>query len=199
MIAAGIYLLGLICIEKESRFVPALFLLSIACAILIWFSYPAVFSLAGVGIALTLYCLKTQKWQQVAWLSVPAGFWLGSFALNYFTTLVLSQTPRMEQDWMNGNVFMSMPPMSVEDLMWYPTAFFLMFREPGGTIISWSRGLLLCHWLGFNLLLEAIGMLYAHSSDSFHPVRQRITQVSVSWSLNTLPCSRDDDFYWRGR
>ena len=47
MIALGIYLLGLVCIEKESRFVRSLFLLSIAGAILIWFSYPAVFSLAG--------------------------------------------------------------------------------------------------------------------------------------------------------
>jgi uncharacterized membrane protein len=131
-IALGIYLLGLVCIEKESRFIPSLFLLSIAGAILIWFSYPAVFSLAGVGIALTLYCLKTQKWQHVAWLSLPAAFWLGSFALNYFTTLVLSQTPRMVKDWIENNGFMPMPPVSVEDLMWYPTAFFFMFREPGG-------------------------------------------------------------------
>jgi uncharacterized membrane protein len=131
-IALGIYLLGLVCIEKESRFIPSLFLLSIAGAILIWFSYPAVFSLAGVGIALTLYCLKTQKWQHVAWLSLPGCFWLGSFALNYFTTLVLSQTPRMVKDWIENNAFMPMPPVSVEDLMWFPTTFFHMFRNPGG-------------------------------------------------------------------
>jgi hypothetical protein len=147
MIALGIYLLGLVCIEKESRFVRSLFLLSIAGAILIWFSYPAVFSLAGVGIALTLYCLKTQKWQHVAWLSLPAGFWLGSFALNYFTTLVLSQTPKMVKNWAGNNAFMPMPPISVEDLMWYPIKFFEVFKSPGG--LSFVGLAALCFVIGW--------------------------------------------------
>jgi len=132
MIALGIYWLGLICIEKESRFVLSLFRLSIAGAILIWFSYPAVFSLAGVGIALTLYCLKTQKWQHMVWLSLPASFWLSSFALNYFTTLVKSQSPKMLNDWIRNGDFMPMPPISIGDLMWYPIKFFEVFRGSGG-------------------------------------------------------------------
>ncbi len=132
MIALGIYLLGLVCIKKESRFILSLFSLSIAGAILIWFSYPAVFSLAGVGIALTVYCLKTQKWQHVAWLSLPAGFWLGSFVLNYFTTLVLSQSSKMVREWSGKGAFMPMPPNSVQDLMWYPINFFGVFKWPGG-------------------------------------------------------------------
>jgi len=131
MVALSIYLLGLICMEKESKFVLFLFLLSIAGAILIWFAYPAVFCLAGVGIALTLYCLKTQNWQQVAWLSLPACFWVGSFALNYFTTLDLSQTTRMVDDWSENGAFMPMLPISVEDLMWYRVVF-SMFQYPGG-------------------------------------------------------------------
>lgn len=129
-IALSIYLLGLICIQKEARFVLSLFLLSIAGAILIWFSYPAIFSLGGMGITLTLYYLEDKKWHHVAWLSLPACFWLGSFALNYFTTLVLSQNPTMVNYW--GSAFMPMPPNSIEDLMWYPTRFFYMFKNPGG-------------------------------------------------------------------
>ena len=129
-IALGIYLLGLVCMEKESRFVLSLFLLSILGAILIWFSHPAIFSLAGVGIALTLYCLKTQKWQHVVWLSLPACFWLGSFALNYFTILDLSQNPKMVKAW--SGAFTPMAPNSIADLMWYPNAFFGMFAYPGG-------------------------------------------------------------------
>lgn len=132
-IALSIYLLGLICIEKESRFVFSLFLFSIAGAILIWLSHPAIFSLAGVGIALTLYCLKARKWQHVAWLSMPACFWLGSFALNYFIThLDLSQNLKMVKAWSGSTAFMPMVPFSVEGLMWYPKVFLNMFLYPGG-------------------------------------------------------------------
>lgn len=129
MIALGISLLGLVCMEKESRFLLSLF--SIAGSILIWFSHSAIFSLAGVGIALTLYYLKARKWQNVAWLSLPALFWLGSFALNYFVTLRdLSQNRKMVKAW--SSAFMPMVPVSTEDFMWYLRAFFDMFHNPGG-------------------------------------------------------------------
>jgi uncharacterized membrane protein len=130
-IALGIYLLGLVCLEKEFRFGLSLFLFSIVGAILIWFSHPAIFSLAGVGVAMTLYYLKSRKWQQVAWLSLPASFWLGSFAINYFVTLRnLSQSPKMVRAW--SSAFMPMTPFSLEDLMWYLKAFFDMFLNPAG-------------------------------------------------------------------
>jgi hypothetical protein len=132
-IALSICLLGLICIEKESRFVFALFLFSITGAILVWLSHPAIFSLAGVGVALTLYCLNIRKWQHVAWLVLPAGFWLGSFALNYFMVhLDVSQNSKMVEAWSGSTAFMPLTPFSVESLMWYPKAFFSMFLYPGG-------------------------------------------------------------------
>ena len=132
-IALSICLLGLICIEKESRFVFALFLFSITGAILVWLSHPAIFSLAGVGVALTLYCLNIRKWQHGAWLVLPAGFWLGSFALNYFMVhLDVSQNSKMVEAWSGSTAFMPLTPFSVESLMWYPKAFFSMFLYPGG-------------------------------------------------------------------
>ena len=132
-IALGIYLLGLICIEKESRFVLSLLLFSFAGAILIWFSHPAVFSLAGVGIALTLYCLKNQKWQHMAWLSMPASLWLGSFAFNFhFAHLHLSENVKMVKSWSGSTAFMPLAPHSIQNLMWYPKAFLNMFFSPGG-------------------------------------------------------------------
>lgn len=132
-IAVGIYLLGLICIEKESKFGFSLFLFSIIGAILIWFSHPAIFSLAGAGIALFFYCCKGRKWSQVAWLSVPACFWLGSFFLNYFVThLDLSQSSKMMKAWSGSAAFMPMTPFSVWELLWFQETFFNMFRNPGG-------------------------------------------------------------------
>jgi len=132
-IALSIYLLGLYCVEKESRFVLSLFLFSITGAILIWFSHPAIFSLAGVGIALTVYGLKTWKWQRVAWLTLPACFWLGSFVIYYFIThLDLSQNATMVKAWSGSSSFMPIMPTSVWDLMLFQQTFFNVFRNPGG-------------------------------------------------------------------
>ncbi len=149
-IALSISLLGLMCIEKESRFVLTLFLFSIIGAILIWFSHPAIFSLAGVGVALSLYCLKTKRWEHVVWLFVPAFFWLGSFALNYFTHLELSQNARMAPAYSGGSAFLPIVPNSINDLMVYPKVFLNMFLYPGGLpfyglaafcfIIGWVSG-----------------------------------------------------------
>jgi hypothetical protein len=132
--ALGIYWLGLRCLENESRFILSIFLFSIVGAILIWFSHPAIFSLAGAGITLTLYCLKDRKGQHFAWLVLPAVFWFGSFAVNYFFIINLDspQNANMVKAWSGSDAFMPMSQFSVEGLMWYPMKFFAMFRNPGG-------------------------------------------------------------------
>jgi hypothetical protein len=132
-IALGIYLFGLVCIEKESRYIFFLWLFSITGSILLWFSHPAVFSLAGAGITLTYHWIKSGKRAQIAWLFVPAGFWLGSFALHYFIGhLDLSHHPEMVKAWSGTTVFMPTEPFSLGDLIWYPQKFFTMLSNPGG-------------------------------------------------------------------
>ena len=131
-IALVISLLGLTCLEKESRFVRSLFLFSIVGAILIWFSHPAIFSLAGVGIALTLYYLKTEKWHHLGWLFLPASFWLGSFALNYFTHITWSQNPKMVPGWSGSSAFLPLVPASGEDLISFLKVLLNMLLNPGG-------------------------------------------------------------------
>lgn len=131
-IALSIYWLGLLCIEKQFRFILFLSLASIAGAGLIWFSHPAIFSLAGLGVTLTLYCLTKKKWHHLPWLFLPAGFWLGSFALNYFFThLDLGQNSPMVKAWSSTTAFMP-AVSSFGDLIWYPQQFFTMFSNPGG-------------------------------------------------------------------
>jgi hypothetical protein len=156
--------------EKESRFILSLFLFSIIGAILIWFSRPAIFSLAGVGVALTLYGLTTKRWEHVVWLFVPAFFWLGSFALNYFTHIDLSQNPKMAPAYSGGSAFLPMVPISIKDLMLYPKVFLNMFLYPGGLpfyglaafcfIIGWVSGFFekryACYVLTLPLLVTLI-------------------------------------------
>jgi hypothetical protein len=147
-IALGIYLMGLIWLEEKSRFVLYTFLFSFIGSILIWFSHPSIFFLAGVGITLAVHFLKTKEWKQLAWLSVPAFFWLGSFAVFYYASLLeMSQTERYSR-FVSGwsYTFMPMPPLSGHDLMWYPIKFFEVFNNPGG--LSFSGLAALCFVVG---------------------------------------------------
>lgn len=147
-IVLGIYLMGLIWLEQKSRFVLYTFLFTSIGSILIWFSHPSIFFLSGVGIALAVHSLKTKKWKQVAWLTVPAFLWLGSFAVFYYVSLLeFSQTKRFSRfvsGWSNS--FMPMPPLSVHDLMWYPEKFFSVFNYPAG--ISFMGLAALCFVIG---------------------------------------------------
>ena len=148
-IALGICLMGLIWLERESRFVFYTFFFSFIGSILIWFSHPSIFFLAGVGIILTVHFLKTKKWKQVAWLSVPAFFWLGSLAVFYYVSfLEMSKTERYSR-FVSGwsPTFMPMPPLSAHDLMWYPMKFFEVLLYPGGFSLFGLAAL--CFVIGF--------------------------------------------------
>lgn len=133
-IALGIYWMGLIWFERKSQFISLTFLFSVIGSILIWFSHPSIFFLAGVGITLVVHFLKTKEWKQIAWLFVPAFFWLGSFAAFYYVSFLgMSQTKKylgFVKSW--GSTFMPMPPLSVHDFMWYPIKFFEVFTYPAG-------------------------------------------------------------------
>jgi len=87
-IALGIYLMGLIWLEQKSRFVLYTVVFSVIGSILIWFSHPSIFFLSGIGIALAVHSLKTKQWTQFVWLTMPALFWLSSFAIFYFGVLL---------------------------------------------------------------------------------------------------------------
>ena len=135
-VALCIFLMGLLWLERESRFILYTFLFSIIGSILIWFSHPSIFCLAGAGITLTVHSLKTKKWKQLVWLSVPALFWLSSFAINSYMSLLELSHPqsRLVRGW--ESAFMPMMPLSVHDLMWYPRHFFGVFAYPAGFYFS---------------------------------------------------------------
>jgi hypothetical protein len=148
-IALSISLMGLIWLERQSRFVLYTFLFSIIGSMLIWFSHPSIFFLSGVGIALAVHSLKSHKWKQVTWLSVPAFFWLGSFAVFYYVSLLeISQTEKalsMVSGWSHS--FMPMPPLSGHDFIWFPNKFFEVFTYPGGLPLAGLAAL--CFVIGY--------------------------------------------------
>lgn len=80
-----------------------------------WFSHPALFVLAGIGIALAIQFLQAREYQQFRTALVLGLFWLGNLVLLYFINLRnLSQNEYLANYWAGG--FLPLPPWS--DLNW---------------------------------------------------------------------------------
>jgi hypothetical protein len=103
-------------------------------AIIIWFSHPSAFVLAGIGISLGLPCLVKKEWARFGQLSIIYLIWLLSFAAFYLvfssdtTSIVVKE--KMQHAW--RGCFMPFPPSSLSDIKWFIRTFFDIFRNPGG-------------------------------------------------------------------
>ena len=82
-------LLYLVMIDIETRELTAVrsLFLGIVGAVMIWFSHPAVFVLAGVGLSLILFRASSGKWGDVRRLLIAYLVWTASFAVCYFLVL----------------------------------------------------------------------------------------------------------------
>ncbi|KPK77942.1 MAG: hypothetical protein AMJ79_01490 [Phycisphaerae bacterium SM23_30] len=105
-------------------------LFSLAGALLIWFSHPSVFVLAGIGVHLTGKYLIKKKWSQIGILICVFSLWSVSFAVNY--SFVCNnenvETQRKLLVWEDS--FMPLPPGSISDIFWYYKAFKNAFSDP---------------------------------------------------------------------
>jgi hypothetical protein len=100
-------------------------------AISIWFSHPAVFILAGIGLTIILVYATQRKWKRIA-VFLPVFFvWAGSFIISYVCILSKyhSDSSLLEY-WHYG--FVPFPPLSFAKIQWFPNAFEGWFRNPGG-------------------------------------------------------------------
>lgn len=90
-------------------------LLAIAGILALWFSHPALFVLAGIGIALVVQFLRTREYQNLRITFSVGLLWLANLALLYFINLRnLSQNNYLANYWAEG--FISLQPWS--DLGW---------------------------------------------------------------------------------
>lgn len=100
-------------------------------AVVIWFSHPSVFVLAGVGSSLCLAAIWRRDWQRLARLAVACGIWLVSFLTFFVVSLRnVSVNATLETSWDMKGTFMPLPPRSVSDLRWFPDALFRSFSNP---------------------------------------------------------------------
>lgn len=109
-------------------------------ALILWFSYSAIFILAGIGIGLTGFYLATKNLKQLSVSIIPFALWLLSFAVNYF----LFTHKHAESEWIaywfrSYHNFMPFPPASFTDIKWFFISIYRMMDYPLGLLWNLSH------------------------------------------------------------
>lgn len=103
----------------------------LAGAIMIWFSHPAIFILAGIGTTLMVVFFYQEEWAKLFSIAAACLFWGCSFTVFFLLSLHdLGQNTELLNYWRYA--FMPLPPTSVRQLRWFDDAFFQIFRDPLG-------------------------------------------------------------------
>jgi Dolichyl-phosphate-mannose-protein mannosyltransferase len=130
--------------------------LGLAGLVGLWFSHPALFIVAGIGIALAIQYLRTQDHKNLRTILGIGLLWLANLALLYFINLRnLSQNDYLTDYWSAG--FLPLPPWSdlgwINELITYQfnvqlvpvlvlililAGWFVMFREQGSVALSFA-------------------------------------------------------------
>lgn len=115
--------------------------------VMVWYSFPVVFVIGGVGLTQLTFSLWRREWPHVTGLLLIYGIAAASFLVAYVTAIVPSRGDEetmtyMRYYWRHG--FMPFPPTSHWDFRWYRDRTFLFFDMPGGFTL---QGLALFVWL----------------------------------------------------
>jgi hypothetical protein len=174
-------------------------------ALLIWFSHPAVFVVAGTGIALIVAYRRDALFIAVT-LSLVAAV---SFAIDYFVVLrPLRQSVYLHEFWQQGGFLPR--PIGLSSIAWMWRAFFLAFRTPGGFkvpiftpfvfLLGVAAVVIRKRWLAAVLLLPALITLASAAADEYPYLHRLIlfllpmlflfTGVGLECLWNMLPGPR---------
>jgi hypothetical protein len=119
----------------------------------LWFSFPAVFVLAGVGLVLLALSVGNRQWRDLPRLAAVAVLWGIGFAGMWWLQLrFFEDEPGWKKLW--DGAFMPMPPRSLGELLWFPRRFMHIVTNPVGIEFPGIAGL---------ACLAGIGALYGQS------------------------------------
>ena len=117
-------------------------LLGVAGILALWFSHPALFSLAGIGIGLVVQFVRTRDYKNLRTTVVTGLLWLANLAVLYFINLrTLSQNDYLVDYWSAG--FIPLPPWRdlgwINELITYQFGIrFIPLLVLGLILIGWS-------------------------------------------------------------
>jgi len=104
-------------------------------AVSIWFSYPSVFVLAGLGMSLASLSLLRKRWSRAGKLLIAFCFWGLSFAAYYLISLRYLVHNQIQQDYFAFG-FIPYPSRPLVTVNWFIDTFFTIFRDPAGFELS---------------------------------------------------------------
>jgi hypothetical protein len=120
LVSAALLVLALDALEKplDRRRILAL---ALAGAVAPWFSFPAVFVLAGAGLVLHGVALRSRDRHRIVPVLLATLVWAVSVAVLYATSLhQLTTNTRLVALWRDG--FVPFPPRSWDDVLWFGLA-----------------------------------------------------------------------------
>ncbi|MEW6083407.1 MAG: glycosyltransferase family 39 protein [Chloroflexota bacterium] len=154
-VALGLLLLAIPIFQNQSNRKNFL-LLAITGILALWFSHPALFVLAGTGVALAIQFLRTREYKNL-WGTLGIGLlWLANLTILYFINLRnLSRNDYLAEYWSAG--FLPLPPWSdlgwIHELIAYQfdirfapllvlvlilTGWFVLFREERNLAVAFA-------------------------------------------------------------
>jgi hypothetical protein len=120
--------------NKDLRF-SSVFLWGALGAAILWFSFPAIFVLAGIAIGLSLYYLLKKDWKALFKSVIPFAMWLLSFLTNF----LFFTHKHTEADWLiswfrNRGGFRPLESSFMEAIGWIVQVTYRLLDYPLGVL-----------------------------------------------------------------
>ncbi|MBN1574048.1 MAG: glycosyltransferase family 39 protein [Deltaproteobacteria bacterium] len=130
VMATMLLYLALLYAEKKEYDLKTSLVLALLGSIMIWFSHPLIFVMAGAGTTLIIFSIWEREWKKLYAVIPILLFWLLSFAADYFSFSTVKN--EMDKKWLFGYWsihFAPFPITSASDLMWYYEHFVSIFKN----------------------------------------------------------------------
>jgi len=104
-------------------------------AAILWFSFSVIFILGGIAAGMTFNFILNKDWKSLFNNLISFSIWGVSFLVNY----IVFTHKHVDSEWIvywfkTYNNFMPFPPLSIQELKWFPSNFLQMMDYPLGLV-----------------------------------------------------------------
>ncbi|MFZ1985916.1 MAG: hypothetical protein WAU91_15975, partial [Desulfatitalea sp.] len=151
----------------------------------VWFSFPALFVLAGIAMVFWYKAIKNQHWKTIVPLALISLAWVASFIIHYYLLRSGGEYDNLADAW--SDRFVVLLPKTIKDIKHNSYLLYYVFRNPVWTIhpaVSIPIFLIGCALLWKNnrtfffLILLPLVLNYFSSGLHAYPFRDRTLQYA---------------------